>query len=264
MTPVNVANITPCYQYMFSICSLITNWDEYALMKESFERNGFIDQCEYLIVDNSRGNVMDAYKSINKFLSLSNAKYTIIVHEDVRCLDNYEKLMSVIEKLDLTDNAWAVCGTAGGVYPKKLIFYLKDFEKEKTDIDSPQRVFSLDENFLLIKNAARLGSSNDLNGFHLYGTDICLIANFLGYNCYVINFLVEHLSRGNYTNLDKDKIQFIKSYEKKFPDKIVRTTCLKFYLSNSSIKNKLYNLKYIFFFIKAYYKLRYKVTKRLR
>ncbi len=265
MPVTNIALAKPVFEYTFSICTLITNWDEYGLMKSSFEEKGFTNQCEYLIADNTKGNTYDAYEAINNFFALSKAKYTILVHQDVRCIDSFETLTTLIAELDIKDKGWAVCGNAGGVYPKKLFFYLEDGGMDKkTTEELPQQVFSLDENFLLVKNSAGLSVSYDLSGFHLYGTDICLIANFLGYHCYVIKFYVRHLSNGNYQNLDKDQVNFLKAYSKKFPNKIVRTSCLKFYMGNSAGKNKWYNYKFIFFWVKAFYKLRYKLTKELR
>jgi len=259
----NIAVTTAVNQFMFSICTLVTNWEEYWLMRESFENRGFTDEhCEYLIADNSNGNVFDAYTAINKFLSLSKATYTIVIHQDTECIDSFDMLLDVIKNLDAFDSNWAVCGNAGAIYPLNRFFYIKEFDLERRQEGLPQRVESLDENFLLVKNSARLSVSADLRGFHLYGTDICMIAKFLGYTCYVIPFYINHKSSGSYNNLYDDKDAFIKVYQHKFPAKVVRTPCLKFYLSNSPVKNKLYNSKLMFFWVKAFYKLKYKVTKR--
>ena len=52
----------------------------------------------------------------------------------------------------------------------------------------PAKVHTLDENFIVVRRAANLSLSHDLDGFHLYGTDLCLIADVLGGNRYVIDF----------------------------------------------------------------------------
>jgi len=264
MTVTDIAAHRPAYQLMFSICTLVTDWKEYCDMRESFLKKGFTaERCEYLIADNRNGNVFDAYTAINRFFSLSKAKYTIILHQDTLCIDQYEVLIKAIEAIDGIDNNWAVCGNAGGIYPYNIFFYLKYAGVDWKHAKLPQKVGSLDENFLLVKNSARLSVSANLKGFHLYGTDICLIAKFLGYTCYVIPFYINHKSSGNYHKLHDDKEHFIKIYQHKFPAKVVRTSCLKFYLSNNPARNKLFNSKAIFFWVKAFYKLKYMLTKEL-
>jgi hypothetical protein len=61
----------------------------------------------------------------------------------------------------------------------------------------PQLVHSLDENFLVIKTTANIASSEELHGFHFYGTDLCLSALLNQQTCYVIDFHLTHLSGGN-------------------------------------------------------------------
>jgi hypothetical protein len=53
----------------FSICTLVTNEDQYAAMVRSFRSGGF-DQsdCEFLYLDNMQSDRFDAYRGINLFL----------------------------------------------------------------------------------------------------------------------------------------------------------------------------------------------------
>lgn len=264
MTITNIAAANTVNKFVFSICTLVTNWDEYNEMRQSFERKGFTaDCCEYLIADNSNGNVYDAYTAINRFFSLSSADYTILIHQDTICYDTCGHLLDILKKMDAVDDKWAVCGNAGGVYPGKKILYLNELGIDHKYPGLPLKVDSLDENFMVVKNKARLSVSNNLSGFHLYGTDICLIARFLGYTAYIIPFYIRHNSNGNFSNLYEDQAKFIGVYQKKFINKIMRTTCLKFYLSNNDFKNKVYNKRGIFFLVKAFYKLKIMVTKEI-
>lgn len=264
MTITNIAAANTVNKFVFSICTLVTNWDEYNDMRQSFERKGFTaDCCEYFIADNSKGNVYDAYTAINRFFSLSSADYTILIHQDTICYDTYGHLLDILKKMDTVDEKWAVCGNAGGIYPGKKILYLNELGIDHKYPGLPLKVDSLDENFMVVKNKARLSVSNNLSGFHLYGTDICLIARFLGYTAYIIPFYIRHNSNGNFSNLYEDQAKFIGVYQKKFINKIMRTTCLKFYLSNNDFKNKVYNKRGIFFLVKAFYKLKIMVTKEI-
>lgn len=237
--------------YSFSICSIITNQDEYTLMRKSFESCGFTDGCEYIIADNTQGNNFDAYQAINRFIRESQGKYLIVVHQDVRCIDKRSYLEKCLDDLARIDSKWAICGNAGAAGYHQFLHHINNGGKIITNANLPARVNSLDENLLIINKSISLSISSDLGGFHLYGTDLCIIADFLGYNCYVIPFMVKHLSLGNLKELNKNVDRFIDHYGKKIRSRYVETTCTKFYLSNSVFKNRIYNSPLVFFFVKA-------------
>ncbi|HKZ65866.1 MAG TPA: hypothetical protein VJ111_05910 [Chitinophagaceae bacterium] len=237
--------------YLFSVCSIITSEEEYTLMRQSFEACGFTDDCEYIIADNTKSNNFDAYRAISRFIRESQGKYLIIVHQDVRCIDNKSRLEKCLNDLSHMDDKWAICGNAGAIGYHQFVHHINNAGRIIINANLPARVSSLDENLLIINKATSITISPDLTGFHLYGTDLCIIADFLGYNCYVIPFMVKHLSLGNLKELSKNVTRFIDQYGKKIRSRYVETTCTKFYLSNSVFKNKLCNSSFIFFFIKA-------------
>jgi|KBSSwiS6_1023812.scaffolds.fasta_scaffold27292_2 hypothetical protein len=245
------------YPFLFSICTMVNNMREYEEMKKSFEQCGFTENCEYLIADNTSGNQFSAYEAIAVFLKQSSAQYIILVHQDVRCIDNQEILVGCLNRLTHQDKRWALCGNAGCRGYHKEIFYLNNAGKEKITQGLPARVTSLDENLLIINRNTNLTLSADLTGFHLYGTDLCLTADFLGYTCYVIPFMVEHLSLGNVKELKMHQGTFIRQYGKKLRNRFIKTTCTKFYLSNSVWKNTLFNNKLVFSFIKMLQRFRF-------
>ena len=242
--------------YEFSLCTISNKPGEYEEMKKSFELCGFNANCEYLLADNSKGNLFNAYEAIRRFLSESNAEYIIIVHQDVRCLDQKEYLVECLKHLSDIDPNWAVCGNGGAIGYHQFIMYIDNDEVILKSRNLPAKVTSLDENFLIIKASSNITVSNNFSDFHLYGTDICLIADILGYNCYVIPFMVKHLSHGNQKQLLEHVNGFVKSYGEKLRSRHIQTTCTKFYLSNSPIKNQIYNSPVIFFFIKFLQKIK--------
>ena len=244
------------YSYLFSICTIVTDMQEYEEMKKSFEGSCFTENCEYLIADNTSGNQFSAYVAIAGFLKQSNAQYLIIVHQDVRCIDNKETLIRCLQGLTQVDTKWAMCGNAGSTGYHEVIYYLNNAGKEMFASGLPARVTSLDENLLIINRNTNLTLSADLTGFHLYGTDLCLVADFLGYTCYVIPFKVKHLSLGNIEDLNYYKKGFIRQYGRKLRSRFIETTCTKFYLSNSVWKNTFFNYRKVFSLIKFFQRIR--------
>lgn len=247
--------------FLFSICTLVTNKDEYAVMVQSFEDCAFNEGCEYIIADNSGGNRFNAYEAIRRFLSEAQGQYIVIVHQDVRCTDRKEQLVKCLSELSSLDPNWAVAGNAGGIGYHQFAHYINNAGRIIKTNKLPVKVSSLDENLLIIKKEALLTVSADIKTFHLYGTDICIIADFLGYSSYVIPFMVKHLSLGNLKDLNKYKDEFVKLYGKKIRSRYVETTCTKFYLSNSGLKNRVYNSAIIFALIKFWQKIKLGVKR---
>jgi hypothetical protein len=239
------------YEYEFAIATLVTSREEYAVMKNSFIECGFSDNCEYLIADNVEKNSLDAYQAIAGFLKTNRAKYLIVVHQDVRCIDSRDDLLQCLQQLSLLDNNWAICGNAGAYGYHNDMIHIQNNGKIVKSNNLPARANSLDENFLVIKTSTAITISPDLTGFHLYGTDLAIIADFLGYSCYVIPFMVNHLSLGNLVELKKQVPSFVSIYGHKLRNRYIQTPCTSFYLSNGTWKNRLYNTRFIFFFVKA-------------
>jgi len=242
----------PKYPFLFSICTIVSDMDEYHVMKDSFLTNGFEEEnCEYIIADNTHKNEFDAYQAISSFLKISTGEYLIIAHQDVRIIDNKQKLISCLEELNKIDPNWAICGNSGGLGYHQTILHITHINETFIPKENlPHPIKSLDENFLVIKKSTNLTISPNLKGFHLYGTDLCIIAKFLGYSSYVIPFMLLHLSEGNIKSLELYKNEFIQQYGEKMKLGFLQTTCTRFYLSNSKIKNRIFNSKFCFFIIK--------------
>ena len=68
MTPTDIDTITDTK--LFTICSLVTNKDEYKQMVASFYAAGFTeDVAEFLYADNSNQNKYDGFTGIKSFLT---------------------------------------------------------------------------------------------------------------------------------------------------------------------------------------------------
>ncbi len=240
------------YPLKYSICTIVNDLAEYEIMKNSFIEKGFTHDCEYIIADNSNGNVFDAYEAISRFLKVGKGEFLVIVHQDVRLIDDIKKLDYCLKNLEEKDNKWAVCGNAGVVGYHEPILHITHESHADYEENLPKKIKSLDENLLILKSSSNITISPNLKGFHLYGTDLCIIANFLGYNAYVIEFMVLHLSKGNISSLKKQQHEFIEKYGEKMKIGYMQTTCTQFYLSNSKSKNKLFNSSIFFFVFKQF------------
>jgi len=237
----------------FSICTLVTNHDEYQEMVHSFKSAGFSDEnSEFLYIDNSQGNTYDGYSGLNRFLSTAGGKYIILCHQDVLLsFDTVQILLARIGEMDTLDPNWAILGNAGyGDFNTKLYRITDPWEDNQTVGALPAQAKSLDENFLLVKNEANLTLSHNLKGFHLYATDLCTIAGLLGWNAYVIDFHLYHKSAGSCSeSFFEAKKAFIDKYSKSMHLLSIRTTCTMMLITAYPWINRLINKK-IFYSIK--------------
>lgn len=247
------------YPFEFSICTLVTRKAEYEEMLQSFLDKGFDQQtCEYLYIDNSNGCTFDAYKGLNQFLLQAKGKYIILCHQDIIIHDHDRNhLLAQIKDIDKKDKNWGLLANAGGVNFKWIATNLTQGSgnviKEKR---LPLLTKTVDENFIIAKNSANLSLSHNLSGFHMYGSDLCLIADILGFNAYVINFNITHKSDGN---ADKSFYQgrsnFKRKYNHALRGRFMATTITRLYISGNWFTAWFYNLQPIKFFVRQYYKI---------
>ena len=231
----------------YSICTLVTDLDEYKYMLESFENAGFnTSNSEFIYIDNSKSNKYDAYIGLNKCLNTATGKYIILCHQDILSkYDNEQTLNECIKEVTKIDDTWAILANAGYKDFNNIVLRITDPWGENRNFGPfPSKVVSIDENFILVKNSANLTLSKGINGFHLYGTDLCLISDILGYSTYVIDFHLYHKSAGNANqNFYENKIRFIKHYQNVLTTKLIRTPVTGLFLSSSSALNYLCNIK---------------------
>jgi len=252
-------------EILYSICTLVTIKEEYQEMMSSFVEAGFDTSfCEFLYIDNTTHNKSEAYQGLNYFLQKAKGKYIILCHQDILiCHDKIDRLEQCIADLDQLDPSWAIMANAGASGIKDIVYRLIEPNNVVKRRGHPiQKVTSVDENFILVKKSANLSLSNNLKGFHLYGTDLCIIANILGFNAYVVHFYLLHKSKGNVDTsfyILKNELQL--KYQRALAGKYIQTTCTNFYLSSSNTLNALLNMKFTMFFVRNYISIKQKVNK---
>lgn len=246
------------YAFEFSICTLVTRREEYLEMMQSFIDKGFDTQtCEYLYIDNTGGCTFDAYQGLNHFLQQAKGRYVILCHQDILAHDqDRQHLINVIDDIEANDNNWAVLGNAGGVNFKWIATNITQGSgkviKEKR---LPLLTKTIDENFVIVKNSANLALSHDLSGFHMYGADLCLMADILGFTSYIIDFNIMHKSNGNADeSFYRSKKAFMKKYDKAFRGRFMATTITRLYISGNWFTAWVYNFQPIKFLVRQFYK----------
>jgi hypothetical protein len=227
----------------FSICTLVTRHGEYAEMVESFVSHGFTPaDCEYLYLDNSESNGFDAFRGYNLFLSEAQGDFIILCHQDILLLeDGRAELEQRLCELTTHDPAWALCGNSGGVGFTRLAIRISDrYGKNQFNGPFPARVTALDENFIVIRRDANLALSQDLSGFHFYGADLCVVADFLGRSAWVIDFHLRHNGIGNKDrSFYRQRTEVVRKYQRAFRSRWVVTPTSYFFLSGSTTVSRL-------------------------
>lgn len=232
----------------YSICSIVTKPAEYERMVGSFRTRGFnLSDCEFLYVDNTAGNRLDAYAAYNLFFGIAQGAYLILCHQDIVLLeDDRERLDAVIAELDTVDPYWGLCGNAGGVRIGKLAVRISDRGRDNASLNGPfpVRCDSLDENFIMARRNANLSLPRDRSGFHFYGTELCIFAEMLGWNAYVVDFHLNHQGLGTMGSEFLRQLNLVvEKYQSVLRPRWISTTCTDLFLSPWWLLNALGNRK---------------------
>ncbi len=223
----------------YTIATLVNKPDQFAAMRETFSSGGFnAMNSEILYIDNSGPRQTGAYRGLNALINAARGRYVILCHQDVRLIsDGIEKLDRCLADLDARDSVWALAGNAGGLAPGILAHRISDpHGADRNSGNLPQKVMSLDENFIVLKRGARIGCSADLEGFHFYGPDLCLNADVAGHTAWVIDFHLLHLSGGNKNDdFYRAEEAFRAKWSHALRPRWMQTTCTLLRLSGSGL-----------------------------
>lgn len=189
---------------LFHICTISNNLDQYKNMKTSFIEAGFdLERCRYSVFDNTEKNNFEPYETFNSIQLKNTEPYIIFCHHDLLLDKNngFEDLLTRLKELERIDPNWAICGNAGVNCRNEYVVKIYDnVNSPNWNGTFPQQVFSLDENFLVVKASSKIKCSSTISGFHFYATDLCLQAVVNGFSCYVIDFHLSHLGQGLFTD----------------------------------------------------------------
>lgn len=165
----------------------------------------------------------------NAGLSEAKAEIVVLAHQDVYLpadwRDNFEHALA---QLALHDPHWGVLGVFGVTTPtKELSGYCYSTGLRATlgkPFDHPIPAESVDELLLVVRRSSGLRFDDNLQGFHLYGADICLQARKQGMTSYIIPAFCIHNSNG----LKRLPVDFWRAYfflHKKWRAELPIATC---------------------------------------
>lgn len=233
--------------FAYSFCSLVTDQKLYDSFVNSAKAAGFVSDCEFLSVDNTSTTQTDAYSGLNSMIERSQGNILILCHQDILFdFDNRIILEDRLKKLEQKDTKWGVCGVAGFPQNEKNQFVriTDKFGDNQMVGNFPTQVICLDECFLIIKRKSGVRLSANIFGYHLYGTDICLIAEILGYKAYVIDFHLRHLGNGLIgPSYHKAYNSFRQKWSYTLRDRYIRSTALPIFLTGRQEPYFLRNLR---------------------
>ena len=229
---------------MFQVAPVANAAAQYAEMRRSFEAAGFTeDRARYTLFDNEGENRHDPYVVLRQLPAEGDEPYIVLCHQDVR-LDlghGCDQLTAQIALLNELHPKWVAAGNAGGGSEDRVLAHLDEPTGRFREQHLPVAARSLDENFLLLRRGTGPFCSASLQGFHLYGTDVCLNAIVRGRTAYIIDFLLTHLSGGNANTpaFNDARARLVEHWNPYFLAGFVKTACTDFCLTRSPTVRRL-------------------------
>lgn len=189
--------------------------------------------CNYEIIPIMNfGNPYSAASALNLGISKARGKIIVLCHQDVLFYENWvDTMFERINKIEQSCPEWGVLGTAG-ITTKDVTVGVVYNLRGKMQWSSTRKavvsqVQTVDEHCMIIRKNSKLRFDDKrLNGFHLYGAEICLMALSRGMRNYGIVCPLTHSGKSG--SLASGKKEFMRllnvlanKWRKKFP--IIRT-----------------------------------------
>ncbi len=215
---------------LFTIITIINEWDVYEGFKRTLEAQDFSDY-EIKVIDNCNNEFKSAREVYGNVALEAKGEYLLFVHPDIRFVSNND-LMNVVSWVKKIGD-FGVVGVAGT--PEEIcngnrvilsnIIHGENKIRVGKKIEKEYEVQTVDECFFIVKRSEiyKVPFSNK-GGWHLYAVELCLQFVKNGKKNYVIPIELWHLSDGK--SLDYKYVlqmwQLIKEYKNDV--KIINTT----------------------------------------
>ncbi len=199
-----------------------------------------------IIIQRGFQNAGNAY---NDGIRQSENDIMVFSHQDLFLPERWdEKLMNNIKAIERENKEWGVLGCFGITAPggQKGHLWCNANQKNMGAGSKPTVVRSLDEVLLVLSKKRNILFSRDMEGFHLYGTDICLESEKRGLKNYAIDAWCFHNSEST-LYLPREYFKSVRYIRKKWKDSLpIHTPCLHIRYNsalNNMIEQVRFNLK---------------------
>lgn len=177
-----------------SFVSCVSDADAYQRWVGSSLRES---DCEQIAIDNA-DNAWSASEALNMGWERARGDLLVFCHQDVEFPPGW--ILAMREQISRVDQVsggkWGMAGTFGRL-GRRYFGHVDDrYGRRREGEALPAPVETLDEHCLIARRALPLRFDESLDGFHLYGVDICLQALSLGLANYAIDACVRHLGGG--------------------------------------------------------------------
>ncbi|MBV8277705.1 MAG: hypothetical protein JO170_20925 [Verrucomicrobia bacterium] len=209
-------------------CTVVSATNNEAVLNSCLLSSPDIQEAVTVMLQKGYSSAATAY---NVAIDQAESDLLIFVHQDVYLPRGW--LASLQRALDLLSNEdpnWGVLGVWGvsdSSDDGTGFLYCAANGRLGNAFEGVREVSSLDEVLLIMRKSSKLRFDNQLPGYHMYGTDICLQARRHGMKSYVIPALCIHNTNG-YGMLP---LQFWRSYfymRKKWRSQLpIATSCTK-------------------------------------
>jgi len=171
-----------------------------------------------------------AGRAYNAALAEASNEIVVFAHQDVYLPQNWRRnLDHALGQLATTDPTWGVAGVFGITQSKVCEHRGHCYSTGLRAIlgagfSAPIEAQSLDELVLIVRRSSGLSFDDELPGFHLYGTDICLQATSKGMGSYIVPAFCIH----NSTAVKYYPVDFWRAYfylRRKWSRRLPITTC---------------------------------------
>jgi len=199
-------------------------------------------EFELIDIDNSQGIFKSASKGLNYGGRKAKGRYILFVHQDVVLhskfwLEDVERILENIPSL-------GIAGCSGKTYNGEKRGFIKDrYHLWGEPFAKPEEVQTLDESLLIIPKVIfnSLKFDEELEGWHAYGVDYCLMAKERGLKAYAIPASIYHYSPSlNYSGLLQAHKRVWTKHRENFSR--IFTTCGKLYWERLTVPSFMKNI----------------------
>lgn len=141
-----------------------------------------------------------AARAYNGAIDRAQTDLLVLAHQDVYLPEGWiAAVQKAVESLSEKDPDWALAGVWGGTAIGKFTGHLYCAGLMRVlgqPLAEPVEVTSLDELLLILRKSSGVRFDEGLQGFHMYGTDICLEARARRLKSYAISAFCVHNTNG--------------------------------------------------------------------